>query len=110
MLTRTQQRQFVAIALVVVGLLLLFGSFSLALLVVLAAIAGVALGIVLLLDDRQQSRTLGIVLLVVGALLLLAPRLFSSIVQLVNLLGGLAMVAAGIWMLWAQRKAQPSWR
>ncbi|MEA3191403.1 MAG: hypothetical protein QOD77_1985 [Thermoplasmata archaeon] len=110
MLTRTQQRQFLAIALVVVGLLLLFGNFSLGLLVVIGAIAGVALGIVLLLDNRQESRVLGIVLLLVSALLFLAPRFFHSIVEAVNILGGLAMVVVGLWILWGIRKGTPAWR
>lgn len=110
MLTRTQRRQAVAVALVVVGLLLLFGSFSLALLVAIGAIAGVALGVVLVLDDRQESRILGVTLLVVGALLLLAPRFFKSLVEVLNVLGGVALVAIGLWLLWNLRQARPAWR
>lgn len=109
-LTRTQQRQFIAAALIVVGLLLLFGNFSLGLIVVIAAIAGVALGIVLLMENRQESRVLGIALLLVSALLLLAPRFFRSIVEAVNILAGLALVVVGIYMLWSLRQGKPTWR
>lgn len=95
-MARSDTNQIIGIVLMVLGVLIAIGVLGFGGLIALAgAIAAIVLGILVLAGKSRGSTGYGVALIVVGALVLLAPRLFATVAVAINLVAGILVAYLG---------------
>ena len=94
-MTRQDKDRLVGVLLIVAGALIALGFLSLGPLVVIAAVAAIVIGILVLARKMAGSQLFGICLVVAGALVVAMPYLQSGLTFIVNVVVGVILIVMG---------------
>jgi membrane-bound ClpP family serine protease len=93
---KAQRDPIIGAILIAIGILVALGGISLGWVVDLAGIAAIVLGIVLLVQRRRESPTVGILLVIIGIAVLGSDLLRGGLATVLNVAVGVVLVLAGL--------------